>query len=200
MSDLLALTTSVRASLGAEVESILRSASVLQDFELEDDRKPAIFVPGAYTETKVMKEATMAFYDLRASDVASLSGLPNAQPAVKALRDNLMATMAAIAEGIDTSKTKAQLYYAEASRIQEAMKAGEDFESMIQPLIKKATETEEKCKDAVTGEVGIGKKMYESPPLYHINQNHNHRINLISPSSLFLFFCIFWGGTTLAMV
>lgn len=138
--ELLELSSSVRASLGKSVESMIRTVQVLNAYHLEEERRPAIFLEGAYTETTVMKDGILAFHDVCS---AVLENLPSMDPALKILRGNVIATIARTAQLLDDSKKGVQLFYGDASKIQDAMKAGDEIEELVKKTAN--PKTVEKC-------------------------------------------------------
>ena len=145
----MALTSSVRNSLGPSVEALLRAVQVMQNFDMEGAKKPAIFVEGPYKEKTDMKNATMAFYDLRATP---LDAVPGVDAAVGILRKNLIQAVASCGQDLDASKRSVQVYFGEISKIEAAMKGNADFAELVQ----KATKDKNDCKQCVEGKVSFG--------------------------------------------
>ena len=144
-AELVGLSSSVRASLGKSVESIIRTLQVLQTYELEEERRPAIFLEGAYAETTCMKDGIMAFHDLR---TAPLENIPSLAPALQILRGNVISTIDRTAQLLDDSKKEVQVFWGDASRVQDAMKSGGDLDQ----LVKKVTADPNTVKKCVEGE------------------------------------------------
>ena len=135
LGDLMSLPASTRSAMGPKVEAVLRASAVVNTFDQQGDEKSGIFMEGAtYTGDKgAMKEATMAFLDLKSG---AAKDLPKAEDVLKTLRGNLIGTIKDCREQLDQSKSAVQVFYSQASRVQEAMKAGADFEGLIRDVTK----------------------------------------------------------------
>ena len=148
MGDFLALTSSVRNSLGPSVECMLRAMQSMQNFDVEGEGKPPMFVEGPYQEKTTMKNATMAFHDLR---VAPLDAVPGIDAALGILRKNLIETVNLCGQSLDEAKRSVQVYFGQISKVEAAMRGGSDF---IEP-VRNATKNPDDAAKSVQGKVSF---------------------------------------------
>lgn len=140
--DLLAMDASVRSSLGADCEKLLRSCQVLVDYEQVPEKQPEIFRNQLWEDKNTLRAGVLALLDLQSGVEA-----PTVDEVKQILLSKLLKSIQSLNDKFFEAKRVVRDTYQLVVKVQEKISSGEDFDAAV----TEANEHEDEVKELVEG-------------------------------------------------
>lgn len=151
-SDLLSLSSSVRSSLGPEVERILRVVLLISQSELPPEEQPPMFAQKAWVDKETLKFGALCYVDLLS--VRDVTGLDAAR---EALKKNVLQTIYNTAESLDARKKDVQLAFAKITAVNKAFMSEDGQDTYVKLMREDDAVNDEWMQSNVKGGWGLAR-------------------------------------------